>query len=111
MICLISSVRTAGAQKSESGIKLTPVLNLQSPTQVVSVVKAMHLAKSASAVAESSLAGWQKALVNNGVGPVGAGTTGTDGFYSSTGFHSQRAARLAHPAWSLMFWQLSSANV
>jgi hypothetical protein len=109
MICLTSSVRSAGAQKSESGIKLTPVLNLQLPTQVASS-KDAHSVNSFSALAKSSSTGWQKALVKSGVGPVGAGSTGVVGvvgFFSSIGFHSQRLARLAHPALSLRFWQSS----
>jgi hypothetical protein len=108
LICAISSVRFSGAQKSESGIKDIPLLHMQSPMHSAATF-GRQAAKSSSAVASLILTGWQNSLVKSGVGPVGAiGLTGVVGC-SSTGFHSQIVAKLAHPAWSATLRHLSSA--
>jgi len=97
MICLTSSVRAAGAQKFESGIKDIPLLHLQSPLQLAAGF-GKHAAKSPSAEEDSILTGWQNSLVKSGVGPAGVvGLTGVVGF-SSTDFHSQIVSKLAHAA-------------
>jgi len=97
MICLTSSVRAAGAQKFESGIKDIPLLHTQLSVHSVATF-GKHAAKSPSAVALSILTGWQNSFVKSGVGPAGfVGMTGVVGF-SSTDFHSQIVSKLAHPA-------------
>jgi len=75
MISLISSVRTAGAQKFSSGIKDDPLLQVQGLDALLAQSAAlswfMQSPKSALEVVEVIATGWQNSLVNSGVGPVG----------------------------------------
>lgn len=66
-----SSVRSAGAQKSRSGIKSVPLLHMHFPSQVVAVL-VMQSAKSFSVrEVPTTGAGWQNSLVKSGVSAAG----------------------------------------
>jgi len=67
-----SSVISAGAQKSLSGIKAFPLLHTQVPVHSVALF-GKQAAKSPSAVGLSTLTGWQNSFVNSGVSPDGVG--------------------------------------